>query len=73
MTILGTYQILFGLEWVGGYCSGLTRFTLHLTIPMFLEPFSLGAAGSKLGSQGVQSGLGAFKMLRPDISGQTYN
>lgn len=53
-----------------GQCSSLTRFALHLAIPVFLEPFSLGAAGvilktgSKLGSQGIQSGLGAFKMFR---------
>ena len=68
MAILHTYQILFGLELVGGPCSGLARFTLFLAVLMFLEPFSLGAAGSELGLQGVQPGLGAFKMLRPDIS-----
>lgn len=37
---------------------------------MFLEPFSSGATGvtlkigSELGSQGIQSGLDAFKMFR---------
>ena len=68
VAFLCTYQIIFGLELVGGLCAGLTRFTLFLTVLMFLEPFSLGAHGSELGLQGVQPGLGAFKMLRPDIS-----
>lgn len=69
MAILRKYQIIFGLELVGGLCAGLTRFnTLFLTVLMFLEPFSLGARRSELGLQGVQPGLGAFKLLRLDIS-----
>ena len=68
VAILCKYQIIFDLELVGSLCAGLTRFTLFLTVLMFLEPFSLGARRSELGLQGVQPGLGAFKLLRLDIS-----